>query len=158
MTIRFADAGDIPALVKLRFDFLAAEPEQAMPDSQKTRFRTQYLKYYENHLNHDFYAAVAEENGIVVSVSFLVIQEKPANVNFPTGKTGLILNVFTYPEHRRRGYAAETLKLLIEKANHEALSYLELSATEAGAYVYRKLGFIEKKPGSHTEMRLSLLP
>jgi hypothetical protein len=33
-----------------------------------------------------------------------------------------------------------------------------LSATEDGAYVYRKLGFTEKKAGIHTEMRLSLLP
>lgn len=112
--------------------------------------------YYPKHLNRDFFAAIAENStGKIVSSAFLVIVEKPANLSFITGKTGIILNVLTVPEYRRQGYAEAAVKLLVFKAKDYNLSYLELSATNMGMPLYEKLGFNTVKNESYTNMRLT---
>jgi GNAT superfamily N-acetyltransferase len=160
MIFRFAEKNDIETLVRLRFDFFASDPALTLTEAQREAVQKQLPDYYVKHLNCDFFAALAEDDigslGSIAACSFLVVQEKPANYRFPSGKTGLVLNVFTYPEYRLQGCATGTLKLLIGKAASEGLSLLELSATEAGAPVYRKLGFTENPPAAYTEMTLTL--
>ena len=70
----------------------------------------QLQSYFPKHINDDFIAVLAEVEGKVVSTAFLVITEKPANLSFITGKTGIILNVFTYKDFRRKGYASKVLQ------------------------------------------------
>jgi len=117
-----------------------------------------FTLYYSKHLNLDFFAAFAEDDkGGVISTAFLAIYEKPANLSWPTGKTGLILNVMTYPEHRRMGYAINVLNFLINGAKKHELSYIELSASGMGLPLYKKLGFKEREYSRFTDMRLSLI-
>lgn len=119
---------------------------------------SQLRQYYAKHLNHDFFAAFMEdENGNIASTAFLVIFEKPANLSWPTGKTAMFLNVLTYPEHRKKGYATSIMKFLIEEAKKQGVSYIELSASELGKSVYKKLGFQEHQSTDFTAMRMSLL-
>lgn len=156
MIIRFATASDINALIQIRFDYFSAEG-WTLTDGKMAMIRSQLRQYYKEHLNRDFFAALAEnDDKSVVSVAFLVTSEKPANLSFPTGKTGLMLNVFTYPTFRRKGYATQILNLLIDKAKEVNLSFIELSASELGKPLYEKLGF--KKSESHfTEMKLPII-
>ena len=158
MEILFAGYDDIGTLIRLRLEFFREEPELS-PDSTAEAILSQRLRhYYKEHLNRDFFAALAAVGGEIAAVSFLVLHEKPANINFPTGKTGEILNVFTRAEHRRKGYATATLKLLIGKARELGASPVELSASESGRYVYEKLGFAVKPARGFTEMVLRLSP
>lgn len=155
--IRFADRNDIQKLIQVRFDYFSNE-KFVIKDDQKEKITLQLREYYAAHLNQDFFAAFAEEDdGTIVSTAFLTVIEKPANLNFPTGKTGLILNVLTYPEHRRKGYATQVLNILIEEARKHNLSYMELSASESGKPLYQKLGFEEPNPNGFTPMKLSLM-
>ena len=68
----------------------------------------------------------------------------------------MVLNVFTYPEYRKKGVATELLKRLIDEAGKQNLSYIELSASEAGRPLYEKLGFKELQ-SKYTEMKLQLV-
>lgn len=158
MNIRMATINDLDLLVKARFDYFSAEKWKVTAD-KKVMISSQLEQYYPKHLNKDFFAALAEDdNGNIASTAFLVICEKPANLGFPTGKTGLILNVLTYPEYRRMGLATRTMNLLVEEAKRQNLSYIELSASESGKPLYEKLGFKEQELSSHfTEMKLSLM-
>lgn len=157
MNFRLANQSDIDTLVTVRFDYFAAE-NWVIDDKKRELISSRLRKYYTSHLNNDFFAAFAEtDSGDLAAVSFLVISEKPANLSFPTGKTGVILNVLTYPEYRRKGYATQTLNMLIDIARINELSFLELSASEMGRPVYKKLGFEEAGKAHHTEMKLSLL-
>jgi GNAT superfamily N-acetyltransferase len=115
------------------------------------------MPYIKRHLNTDFFASLAEIDGQIVSTAYLATAEKPANASWPTGKIGTILNVFTFPEHRRKGCATACLNMLIDIAKRENCSYLELSASEMGKPVYEKLGFQVPAPSHFTPMRLSLL-
>lgn len=157
MNVRMATIKDLDMLVKARFDYFSAEKWEVTAD-KKVMISSQLEQYYPKHLNNDFFAALAEDNGNIASTAFLVVCEKPANLGFPTGKTGLILNVLTYPEYRRMGFATRTMNLLIEEAKRQNLSYIELSASESGKPLYEKLGFKEQESSSHfTDMKLSLI-
>lgn len=157
MNIRMANQNDIDKLIKVRFDYFATE-NWDISNELRDKINTQLQHYYSKHINEDFFAVLVEdETGNPVSTAFLVIVEKPANLSWPTGKTGTILNVLTYPEHRSKGYATETLNLLIDVAKKQDVSFLELSASELGRPLYTKLGFQEKGSSHFTEMRKNLI-
>jgi GNAT superfamily N-acetyltransferase len=86
-------------------------------------------------------------------VAYLATNKKPPNQNFINGKTGTLLNVFTYPEYRNQGMATELLRRIIEEAKKESINEIELSATKAGEKIYKKLGFKESK---YKEMNIEL--
>jgi len=174
-TYRKAMMPDIDTLIRLRLDYLT-EDKGILSDADKTAIAAQLKGYFPQHIGKDFIAFVAESPaegmrgsapyeaddsrfyaeaaaGGIISCAFLVITEKPANPAFITGKTGTVLNVFTYPEYRRKGVATALLRLLIKDAKGQNLSYLELSATEAGKPLYEKLGF-KLKQSKYTKMIL----
>lgn len=153
MDIRFALLKDMEMLIKVRFDFLSNFKEALTP-AEKKQITSQLRAYYKKHLNRDFFAVLAEKEEETVSAAFLVIYEKPANPWFKTGKTATLLNVLTYPQHRKKGYAAKAIKMLIEKAKQLDVSYIDLSASETGKPLYEELGFVEVHS---TEMRLRLV-
>lgn len=154
MVIRKAGESDINSLVDLRFSYLNCHFGN-LTEEQESALQEQLPNYFKNHLNQDFLAYIAETDGKIVSTAFLVISEKPANPNFITGRTGLFLNVFTYPDYRKQGIATGILNELIKEVKNHNLTYIELSATEDGRPIYNKLGF-EEKTTDCTEMRLYL--
>lgn len=151
-TIRKATEKDIDDLINIRIDFLFEE-EGGLSADEETAIRMQLATYFAKHINHDFIAILAEIDGTIVSTAFLAISERPANPVFITGKTGTLLNVFTYPEYRRKGLATQTVCRIIEEAKTLGASSIDLSATEDGKPLYEKLGFKEPKS---TAMRLQL--
>ncbi len=143
MLIRHAKAEDIDGLIQLRLDYLTAH----FRDISETREQicAQLKGYFEAHLSRDFFAFLAEEDSRTIGCLFLIVQEKPANPRFPGGRTGLLLNVFTYPDYRRRGVAGSLLSKAIDEGKSIGLSYIELTATEEGAPLYKKFGFEKKE-------------
>ena len=157
MNARMANEKDVDNLIKIRFDYFTTEKWEVTND-MRNRICSELQQYYLKHLNVDFFAAFIEDDiGKIISTAFLVVFEKPANLSWPTGKTGMILNVLTYPEYRKMGYASKTMNLLIEEAKKQDVSYIELSASDLGKPLYKKLGFQENKPSHFTEMKISLL-
>jgi len=152
-----ASLNDIDTLVKARFDYFAAENWQVSLE-QREAIETNLREYYSKYLNTGFFATLAEEDGEITSVAFLAISTRPANLSFPTGKIGTILNVLTYPEYRKRGYATSTMGALIFEARNQNVSYIELLSSESGKSLYQKLGFVESVKSEHfIDMKLSLL-
>ena len=156
-TIRMASLEDIDKLVKVRFDYFAAEKWEVSSEQHKV-IEASLRQYYLKYLNTDFYAAIVEVDNEIASVAFLAISNRPASLSVPSGRTGSIYNVLTYPEFRKRGYATSTMNLLIDQAKKQNLSFIKLSASESGKPLYQKLGFNETKPSEHyIDMKLLLL-
>lgn len=65
------------------------------------------------------------------------------------GRHGIIVNVFTEPEWRRRGAAALLMKRIIAWSCEERLDRLVLHASSTGRALYEKMGFV-----ATNEMRL----
>ena len=155
MTHRFAALEDVDTLICLRFAYLE-EDQGALDPGARSILRQQLSSYFPRALGSTLVAVLAMDGPLAVSTACLVITEKPANLAFPTGKTGVILNVYTLPAYRRRGRARRGMEMLIDEARHRGLSSLELSATEQGRPLYEALGFTKKKT-AYTPMKLSLL-
>jgi GNAT superfamily N-acetyltransferase len=66
------------------------------------------------------------------------------------GRLGLVINVFTEPEWRRRGVARLLLQRIVNWSREQQLDRLVLHASDAGRPLYEQLGFV----ATH-EMRLA---
>lgn len=139
MNIRKATPDDVETLIELRLEFLH-ECEIDGGNEMETNLR----EYFLSHTGRDLTVFLAETDGNVAATVFLVSCEKPPNRNFPNGKTGLLLNVYTRPEYRRQGLGLSLVNKATEEARRLNLSYVQLSATEKGYPIYKKAGFTEK--------------
>ena len=155
MKLQLAATDDLQALISLRLGYLRTDYTVLSPQ-QERQITAQLEEYFPGHLGRDCFAYLAEEQGAAVACAFLILSEKPANPSFPTGKTGTLMNVYTLPGHRRRGYASALVERIIADAQQMRLSYLELKATEDGLPLYQKLGFLEEA-SDYTAMRLVLI-
>jgi GNAT superfamily N-acetyltransferase len=144
---------DMALFIKLRLDFMS-ESHKDLEETEKVKITASLKDYFERYIEtNDFIGIVCEYNGQAVSTTYLVINERPANRTTVNGKVGTLLNVYTYPEYRRKGIGTEVIKRIIEEAKKQNISAIDLLATEDGKKVYEKLGFTETEDKS---MRLKL--
>ena len=133
---------DIDTLVKLRFDYISTEIDLSAAD--KAKLEPKLREYFKEYVPEEKFTAYAMEiDGEIVSAAFLIIDEKPPGLNNLNGRYGTIMNVFTYPEHRGKGYANSVISNLIVDADNIFVSVLDLYSTKAGNRLYEKLGFKE---------------
>ena len=131
---------DIDALTELRISYLQ-EDLGVISDENLELMQATLPSYYEKHLNKDLIVYVTRDEMDIVSCAFLLIVEKPMSPSFITGKTGTVLNVYTKPDYRKKGYAKKLITTMLEDAKAEGLSIIELKATEDGYSLYKSVGF-----------------
>jgi ribosomal protein S18 acetylase RimI-like enzyme len=154
MTLRRAEAGDVESLAQMRLLYLAEDFGELAPE-ELAALEKRLPGYFEEHLDGDLMAYVADEDGVVASCVLMLVVVKPASPAFPTGMTGTLLNVYTLPSFRRRGLAGALVGMAIEDAREMGLAYIDLKATRAGAGLYERLGFLPDAP-RHQPMVLDL--
>lgn len=137
--VETADSTDINELVQMRIDYLT-EDYGSLTEIQSEKIRNQLPVYYQNHLNKDLFVYVVKPEKIV-SCCFLLVSEKPANPSFINGRTGTVLNVYTKPEFRKKGFAGKIMEFLISEAKKMNLDSIELKATDNGYNLYKSVGF-----------------
>ena len=154
MTFEKATAQDTGMLTELRITYLQEDLGEIEAADLKL-IESLLPGYYEKHLNKDLMAYVVRNENDIVSCAFLLIVEKPMSPSFITGKTGTVLNVYTKPEYRKKGYAKKLMNMMLEDAKAENVSNIELKATEDGYSLYRSVGFDDVAAKYHN-MRISL--
>jgi len=70
------------------------------------------------------------------------IGEADGEITICDGRQGIILNVFTEPEWRRRGIAALLMNTIIKWSREQCLEELVLHASDEGRALYERLGFV----------------
>lgn len=131
---------DIDVLTDLRVAYLN-EDLGVISDENLELMKSTLPSYYTKHLNKDLMVYVARDGEDIVSCAFLLIVEKPMSPSFITGKTGTVLNVYTKPDYRKKGYAKKLITTMLEDAKAEGVSIIELKATEDGYSLYKSVGF-----------------
>ena len=138
MKFEKATIKDINMLTDLRLVYLQ---EDLGVITDKQLIQESLPGYYEKHLNKDLMVYVARDDEDIVACAFLLIVEKPMSPSFITGKTGTVLNVYTKPEYRNKGYAKKLMTMMLEDATAQDVSIIELKATEDGYSLYKSVGF-----------------
>ena len=155
MNLIFEQAGkdDIEELIRLRLAYMN-DDFGSVSEHEKNCMETQLKDYFARKLGSELIAFVARDNGKLVAVAYLLVVEMPANSGLLSGLYGVVMNVFTEPEYRGQGICTKLLQNLIEYGKSHGLGRIELSATENGYPIYKKLGFTEKNT-KYKDMRLS---
>ena len=151
MNVDKAAMSDVTALVDMRLQYLR-EDHGGLDADLEDAIKGALPGYFRAHLGRDLFAYVIREGRSIVSCAFLLIVEKPMSPAFPNGKTGIVLNVYTRPSHRRRGFAGRIMAALTDAARAMDLSVVELKATQEGYPLYRKAGFHDD-PSKYRPMR-----
>jgi len=148
IVLRRINKNDRELFVGLRLIFLM-DCFDAINDTDKNDIENNLKSYFDRHIDkNDFIGIVGEYNGNVVSAAYLIILDYPANPNLIDGKVGTLLNVYTFPEYRRKGIAKNLIEEIIKEAKLIGINRIDLKATEAGYNLYKKMGFKEDKDKS----------
>lgn len=154
MRVRKAVLDDIDLLIRLRLDYVIADWGPQEPEVMAAIER-QLRDFFPRQLQTgELVAFIGEVDGEAVATAFLSVRTIPANPVYTEGKMGTVLNVLTYPGHRKKGYGSAVLRALIEESKRLGVSAITLSATEDGLPMYKKLGF--EVNNSYTEMKMPL--
>lgn len=149
MTFEKADIDDIKELTALRIAYLQ-EDGGDMEQKVLHTIEIELPDYFAAHLNNDITAYVARTEEKIISCAFLLVVEKPMSPAFITGRTGTVLNVYTRPQYRHKGYAYRLMNMLLNDASDKNLSFVELKATEDGYGLYKSLGFEDERSKYHS--------
>jgi GNAT superfamily N-acetyltransferase len=148
---RAAGPDDVDALLELRIAFLT---EAAGARSEDAELRRAIRDYFAAAFAAGtFVAYVAQMHGKVIAASGMVIHPHPPSPANRSGKSAYIMNMYTVPEHRRRGIATALLELLLDHARREGCGVAVLHAMPNARALYAKAGFVP----ADTEMRLNLV-
>ena len=149
MDVEKAGIKDIDSLVRMRLDYLT-EDSGNLDDHDIIAIQEELPGYFKVHIDKDLFVYVVRDGEAIVSCAFLLVVEKPMSPAFINGKTGIVLNVYTCPTYRYRGYAKMIMKKLLTEAKELELSVIELKSTKDGYHLYQSVGFVDDCSKYHT--------
>ena len=103
-------------------------------------------------VSKDFLQLIAEENGKLLSTAAVIYYDLPPSYTNKIGVRGYVTNVYTAPQHRRKGLSKMLLTELLKDAEKRGIKKLWLGASKDGRQLYEKLGFIQQE--SYMELTL----
>ncbi|MFI9332115.1 GNAT family N-acetyltransferase [Kitasatospora sp. NPDC052868] len=136
LPVRPADPEDADELLRLRVAVLDGGP---LTDEWRSTFRDDIRERLGTDPN--LLAYVAPTEGGLAACAIGIVYRGYLGPAFPTGLWGRIHTVATDPAHRRLGHGRGVTHALVEAFKERGCGSVELRATEAGAGLYRTLGF-----------------
>ncbi len=148
MIVENAEIADIDLLTELRIAYLK-EDYGKLDEEDIRKIRRDLPDYFKKNLNENIFCYLIRNEESVIACAFLLVIEKPMSPAFITGRTGTVLNVYTNPAYRHRGYAKKIMNKLLSDAMEKNLSFVELKATEDGYHLYKSVGFTDEVSKYH---------
>ena len=113
LDIRIATQEDIDDLVRSRIAF--SDEWHPHTDEQRAAFDAQLRAYLPSRIaSQEFVGILGYVGADLATAVFLVTQELPATCRLPRGRSGTLLNVYTFPAHRRKGYGKQVLQVTLD--------------------------------------------
>jgi GNAT superfamily N-acetyltransferase len=153
ITYRKATLADVPALARLRVDFLkeVQDPETHLVSEEGLNKILQ--DFFQQHLATDEIVAwLAVIDGEVVSTSGLCFSRIMPGFTLLDGRVAYIMNIYTLPEWRKKGIGRQVFYYILEAAKERGYKRVLLHATEDGRPIYEKFGF--KATSDEMELRI----
>lgn len=136
-----ANVNDVAILVENRLLF-AKEFSGDIPEDILSQLRVQMTDYFRTATETGACVSyIAFCGNEVAGIGSFTVREQPGNMKNPSGKWAYIMNMFTLPQHRRKGICTGILNGLVTEAEKMGISALELHATKVGEMVYTQNGF-----------------
>ncbi len=141
--IRKIGPEEIPVLIQYRISYLT-ELQGEMNETYKNKLEKDLLIYFKKSISEgSFLALMAEVNGEMVSFGGMVIKKIPGDRNKTTYREGDILNMYTSPAFRQKGFSSIILKHLLEEAKKLGITKVALHTSKEAEKLYRTFNFSE---------------
>ena len=150
VVIREASADDIPEILRQRramYEDMDSDEAQSL--DAMVSLSANYLA--KAMADGSFRAWLASDGDRVVAGGAVVISPWPAHPYDLECRRATILNIYTYPQYRRRGTARQIMQTIIDWCKREGFARVTLHASPDGRHLYESLGF-----EASNEMRLKL--
>ncbi|MCH5271417.1 MAG: GNAT family N-acetyltransferase [Lachnospiraceae bacterium] len=144
-----AKIADIALLTELRLAYLKEDYGELSEDDIKI-IRQDLPSYFKKNLNQNIFCYLIRDKEEIAACAFLLVIEKPMSPAFITGRTGTVLNVYTKPAYRHKGYAKKIMNKILLDAVEKNLSFVELKSTEDGYHLYKSIGFTDEVSKYHS--------
>lgn len=142
VVIRKATLEDIELLMEWRMKVL--HEVFSIPQNQSTdELEKENCCYYQKALQTGEHIAcfACLEDTIIGCGGICLYREMPSPDN-PTGKCAYLMNIFTQPQFRKQGVGKSIIEWLTAQAIQRGISKIYLETSEAGKYLYQKMGFV----------------
>ena len=148
--IREATPDDIPEIVRQRramYEDMDYKDSEALASvvSSSAAYLSEALP------NGSFRAWLAVSGERIVGGGAIVISPWPSHPYDGQCRRATILNVYTYPNQRKKGIGRQLMQTMIDWCRKEDFAFVSLHASKDGRHLYETLGF---EPSN--EMRLNL--
>lgn len=141
LTYQLANLTDLEILVESRVEFLTGHWGN-QPEESEAALRSELQSYFESAIPAKRYLCwIVRDGEQWVAVGGMSVEQRPGSFRARQGTIGYVMNIYTKPAYRRRGIATELMRMIEAFAIENGMNFLELTATEAGAPVYEKVGF-----------------
>ena len=140
-TIRLAPPEEAPILAEMRRRMFL---DLGKPDDDRIRKIVQaFMPWIADAIRNGRYIAwiVEAENGDLVSNAGMLLLEWPPNTRDLHPLRGYIMNVWTHPDHRRRGLARRLMETALAEARRRGIKVTALHASDEGHALYEELGY-----------------
>lgn len=144
MEYRFATMEDLEELVNQRLSFIKVTPQHP----QHGQIRENCRAFFKNGFEQNTCQVIlAGEDGKHAGCAVIFYYASLPSARNPAGTNAYITSVYVEPTFRRRGIATEMMRRLTNEALGRGCVNIMLTATEAGAQVYEKIGYIKTTGG-----------
>ena len=134
---------DIPVMTAHRLSYLL-EMQGERDTHFLAKLERELMAFFRRHLREgNFFALVAESEGLVLGYGAMVLKTIPGDLNQSSYLEGDILNMYTLPHARRQGVGRIILEALVLEARSRGLSKIGLHTSKDGEHLYRSYGFSE---------------
>ncbi len=141
ITIRQATTADIEQIVTHRrrmFEDMGNHDDAGL-SRMESAFRPWLLEHFERRVYHSWLACTIA--GTIVAGTDVWLMDWPPGQFDVSLYRGYILNVYTYPDYRRRGLARRLVQTCTEWCYANSVHIMTLHASAEGQKVYEDLGF-----------------
>lgn len=132
---------NIEILTKYRIDYLVEMQGNISEEYRLTLYKELFSYFSEAVKMNTFFAYMAVMDKMALSFGGMIIKKIPGDLNKPCYLEGEILNMYTLPEERRKGYSSLILQELINEAKRRGISKVSLHTSGDGEALYRSFGF-----------------
>ncbi len=129
---------------RLRIE-LFKELGEVRKDTDISELKLATKQYYLAHINKDLISWGISQKEKLVSIGSLCLFTRIPYKENSSGLEGYILNIYTSPEFRKRGFANQILDNIIKYSQKNNIKRLWLNSSEQGKKLYEERGFIKKE-------------
>ncbi|WP_267278412.1 GNAT family N-acetyltransferase [Arthrobacter sp. CDRTa11] len=136
--VRSAQPEDVPGLAALKEAW--AQLSHPVSESERREFAEDLAAWMRSQ-GQALLCHVAEADGQLVGMAWLVLFERVPDIHDRTRLTGDIQSVYVLPQHRQRGIGRALVRSLIDAADERGVPRVTVSANAAAAAMYSAEGF-----------------